>query len=179
MQRDPDLERGSSRLLHPVDLRNRPQSGVPVNYYGNAVSVASAGSIPVSELVGADGFSAAACAIRRSIESTTQDSIAHLTAVGGLMVENEKLQYRPPGLLRENFLITSWYSVKTAAWDFGLGRPSIVRNWVLPMPGCAIIFPDCGQERSGPVYDVFVILPNKDQETLRQDSAMRKWFEML
>lgn len=169
----------SSRFLHPVDLRNRPGSGISKNYFGNAVSVASAGPVPISQLTGRNGLSVAASHIRKSVEGTSQDSIDYVTALGSIMGPSEKMQYRPPGLLKENFLLTSWHSAHPEVWDFGIGAPQMVRTWVLPMPGCAIIFPDCQPQPDELFYDCFVILPEAEQDMLSRDEEMNTWFQIL
>ncbi|RAL09585.1 uncharacterized protein BO97DRAFT_407536 [Aspergillus homomorphus CBS 101889] len=178
--RNPSLQDFSSRFLHPVDLRSRPGSGIPKNYFGNAVSVASAGPVPVRELIGPRGLSVAASQIRQSVESTSRASNAAVTALGATMGPTEKLQYRPPGLLQENFLVTSWGGANPTTWDFGIGPPRSVRTWMLPMPGCAIIFPDSGRRQRGSerVYELFVILPEAEQELLSRDEEMRAWFQV-
>ncbi|KAJ6013600.1 hypothetical protein N7540_008191 [Penicillium herquei] len=176
---DPDLSELSSRFLHPVDLRNRPGSEVSKNYFGNAVSVASAGPAPISQLIGPNGLSVAASHIRRSVEGTSQDSIKYVTALGSTLEPSEKIQYRPPGLMKENFLITSWHSARPEVWDFGIGAPKMVRTWLLPMPGCTIIFPDCQPHPDGRIYDCLVILPEAQQDMLSRDVEMNNWFEIL
>ncbi|KAJ5606705.1 hypothetical protein N7537_003324 [Penicillium hordei] len=173
-----DLNDRLSRLLHPVSLRNRPGSEIPESYFGNALSVASAGPVPIKQLTGPSGLSVAASHIRKSVEGTSQNSIGHVTALSSTMGPSEKMQYQPPGLLEENFLVTSWHSAHAATWDFGLGAPQMVRTWVLPMPGCAVVFPDCNPQPNERVYDCFVILPEAEQDMLSQDVEMNTWFQI-
>ena len=176
----PHLKTSESRLLNPVDLRNRPGQGVSKTYFGNAVSVASAGPVQMADLLGPDGLSFAASSIRQSIENTTLASIANVTALGTMMAPTEKLVFRPSGgLLEENLMFTTWYFNNTAAYDFGVGPPSTVRCWAAPIPGFAILFPDCKRQQNSRVYDLYVTLPEAEQDMLSKGEDVRTWFQIL
>ena len=175
----PHLKTSESRLLNPVDLRNRGQ-GVSENYFGNAVTVASAGPLQMADLLGPDGLSFAASSIRQSIENTTLASIANVTALGTMMAPTEKLLFRPSGgLLEQNLMLTTWYFNNTEAYDFGAGPPSSVRTWAAPVPGFAILFPDCERQQKSRVYDLYVTLPEAEQDMLSKDEDFQTWFQIL
>ena len=176
----PHLLTTRSRFLHSVDLRKRPGQGIPDNYIGNAVAVASARPVEVADLLGPDGLSLAASSIRRSIEDTTVDSVANLTALGTMLGPTENILLRPSGgLLGANIMLTSWHFMDTGAYDFGTGPPRAVRTLMPPVPGFLGIFPDCTQQGGGRVYDLFVPLLENEQELLREDTEVRKWFQTL
>lgn len=176
----PHLQKGESRLLHPIDLRKRGGTEIPQNYFGNAVTIASAGPIRTADLLGPDGISWAASSIRASIEQASVASIATATALGHMVGPTEKLVFRPTGGLGEgNVMFTTWYFNQTEAYDFGLGSPSAVRTWAAPVPGFFILFPDCERRKDSRVYDLFVTLPEAEQETLSKDDEMRRWFRIL
>ena len=174
------MKNGESRLLHPVDLRNRHAQEVSSNYFGNAVTVASAGPVQMADLLGPDGLSFAASSIRQSIENTSLASIANVTSLGTMMGPTEKLLFRPSGgLLEQNLMLTTWYFNNTVAYDFGVGPPSAVRTWAAPVPGFAILFPDCIRQENSRVYDLYVSLPENEQDLLSKDEDVRIWFQIL
>ena len=176
----PHLQTGESRLLHPIDLRSRAGSAIPKNYFGNAVTVASAGPVPMVDLLGPDGLSCAASSIQTSIEQASVASIATATALGHMLEPTEKLVFRPRGGLGEgNIMFTTWYFNHTEAYDFGVGAPSAVRTWAAPVPGFFILFPDCERRQDSRVYDLFVTLPEAEQEMLSKDDEMQRWFRIL
>ena len=176
----PHLKTSESRILHPVDLRNRPGQGVSKNYFGNAVAVASAGPVQMADLLSPDGLSFAASSIRQSIENTTLASIANVTALGTMMAPTEKLLFRPSsGLLEQNLMLTTWYFNNTEAYDFGVGPPSTVRTWAAPVPGFAILFPNCRRQQKSRVYDLYVTLPEPEQDMLSKDEDLQSWFQIL
>ena len=176
----PHLRAGESRLFHPIDLRSRAGTDIPDNYFGNAVTVASAGPLPMADLLGPDGLSFAASSIRESIEHTSLTSIANATAIGHMMGPTEKLVFRPRGgLAEENLMFTTWYFNNTEAYDFGVGAPSAVRTWAVPAPGFFILFPDCKRQEGSRVYDLFVTLPEVEQDMLSKDDEIRSWFQIL
>ena len=176
----PHLKTSESRLLHPVDLRNRSGEKVSRNYFGNAVTVASAGPVQIADLLGPNGLSFAASSIRQSIENTTLASIANVTALGTMMGPTEKLLFRPSGgLLEQNLMVTTWYSNKTETYDFGVGPPSTARTWAAPVPGFAILFPDCKRRKDSRVYDLYVTLSGAEQDMLSNDKYVRRWFQVL
>ncbi|KAM0795816.1 hypothetical protein BDR22DRAFT_893795 [Usnea florida] len=137
-----------SRLLHPVDLRIRSGERVSRNYFGNAVTVASAGPVQIADLLGPNGLSIAVTSIRQSIENTTLASIANATALVTMMGPTEKLVFRPSGgLLEQNLMVTTWYSNRTETYNFGIGPPSAVRTWAALVRGFAILFLDCKRRK--------------------------------
>ncbi|MDI1488082.1 MAG: hypothetical protein OHK93_007356 [Ramalina farinacea] len=176
----PHLQTGDSRLLHPIDLRSRGGTAIPKSYFGNAVTVASAGPVRMADLLGPDGLSCAASSIRASIEQASVASIAPATALGHMVGPTEKVVFRPKGgLAEENVMFTTWYFNRTEAYDFGVGPPSAVRTWAAPVPGFFILFPDCERRQDSRVYDLFVTLPKAEQETLSKDDEMQRWFRIL
>ena len=97
----PHLKTSESRLLHPVDLRNRSGEHLSRNYFGNEVTVASADPVQIADLLGLNGLSLAASSIRQPIERTNLASIANVTTLGTMMGPTEKLLFRPSGGLLE------------------------------------------------------------------------------
>ncbi|KAI1502201.1 transferase family-domain-containing protein, partial [Biscogniauxia marginata] len=176
----PHLKPRESRLLHPVDLRYRTESGISRNYFGNAVTVASAGPVQMADLLSSDGLSLAASSIRQSIENTTLGSIAHATALGRMMMPTEKLHFMPSGgLLEEGLMLSTWYFMNTADYDFGVGPPDSIRCSAVPAPGFAFLFPDCRRQQGSRVYDFYVTLQEAEQDMLSKDKEFRTWFSIL
>ena len=168
------------KLFHPVDLRNRHAQGVLSNYFGNAVAVASAGPLQMADLLGPNGLSFAASSIRKSIENTSRASIASVTSLGTMIDPTEKLVFRPSGgLLEQDLMLTTWYFNNTVAYDFGVGPPSAVRTWAAPVLGFAILFPDCRRQEKSRLYDLYISLPENEQDMLSKDEELRSWFQIL
>ncbi|KAG9511557.1 hypothetical protein KCV07_g10093, partial [Aureobasidium melanogenum] len=175
----PCLRDKQSRFLHPVDIRYRPQQNIPENYFGNAVAVATAGPVSIPSLIGSSGLSIAASHVRKSIQQVSRDSVAAVSALGTKMAPTEGIFYRPQGLAEKDFLLSSWHSVDIAAWDWGIGPASAVRTWELPMTGCAVLFPDCQRKLESRTYDLYVMLPQDEQDLLSKDEEFRRWFHIL
>ena len=176
----PHLRTSESRFLHPVDLRSRASMEISPNYFGNAVTVVSAGPVRTADLLGPDGLSCAASSIRSSIEQASVASIATATALGHVLGPTEKLVFRPKGGLgEENVMLTTWSFNNTDAYDLGVGPPSAVRTWAGLVPGFFILFPDCERRQNSRVYDLFVTLPEAEQEMLSKDDEMLRWFQIL
>lgn len=176
----PELASSRSRLIHPVDLRDRDQQGLHQNYFGNAVWGASAGPVPVAGLSGSCGLSLAASAVRQSVLSSSLDLVSRVAALSAITAPSmEKIHFEMDGLVDRDFLVTSWFSVETRGWDFGLGPPQAVRTWDLPMSGCALIFPDCCQREGSRMYDVHVMLSEPQQDLLSKDKDFRRWFSIV
>ncbi|KAL8717639.1 MAG: hypothetical protein Q9225_005128, partial [Loekoesia sp. 1 TL-2023] len=116
--------------------------------------------VQMADLLGLVGLSFAASSIRKSIESTTLASIANLTALATMMAPTEKILFRlSGGLLGKNLMLTTWYFNNTVAYDFGAGPPSTVRTWAAPVPGFAVLFPNCRRQQESRAYDLYVTLP--------------------
>lgn len=96
--------------------------------------------------------------------------------LSGCAVEKVPLDSRE--LQKDSFLLTSWLSADVKNWDFGIGRPSILRTWDAPLMNGGIIFADC-QAQSEPVYDMYVSLNDDEQDLLVKDEEFRSWFDVL
>lgn len=174
----PQLKTSESRFLHPIDLR-RPGQGVPKNYFGNAVQVASAGPLQIADLLSHDGLSLAASSIRQSIESISLVTITTVTALNTMVSASERVVFKPSGgLLEENLMLTTWYFVNIADYDFGVGSPSTIRTWAAPIPGFALLFPNCGQKENSRVYDLYVTLSEVEHDMLKRDREFQSWFHV-
>ncbi|KAI1396513.1 transferase family-domain-containing protein [Hypoxylon fuscum] len=177
---NPHLKTSNSRLLHPVDLRHRPESGISEKYLGNAVAVANAGPVQVVDLLGTKGLSLAASSVRHSIENTTLASIGDAIALGTKMASTENLIFKPGGGLQEaNFMLTTWYFMNTAAYDFGIGPPESVRCSPVLTAGFMLLFPDCRRQKDSRVYDLYITLSEAEHRLLKEDEEFRSWFSIL
>ncbi|KAL9112776.1 MAG: hypothetical protein Q9227_003079 [Pyrenula ochraceoflavens] len=173
----PYLNDSKSRILCPVDLRGR---GVDNNYFGNAVSVASAEPVPTKDLLGRDGLSLAASSIRRAIQDISIKSAANVTSLSAMMGPTERLHFMPRhGMLEGDFMVSNWHFMDTAKFDFGLGPPAAVRLPSMPAPGFAFIFPDCQRISNSRVYDIYVSLPVAEMDLLRNDKEFASWFQVF
>lgn len=171
----PYIKDGSSRTLCPVDLRGR---GVSENYFGNAVTVAKCGPLPVNDLLGPNGQSLAASSIRRAIEKTSVSSLDDVVALGTMMSASERLQFMPPkGLLEEDLMLSNWHFMDTAKFDFGVGPPAAVRMPAMPVPGFAFVFPDCRQHSTSRIYDIYMTLPEDEHNLLCKNEEFRRYFK--
>ena len=76
-------------------------------------------------------------------------------------------------------MITTWHSNKTETYNFSVGPPSTVRAWAAPVPGFAILFPDCRCQKDTLVYDLYVSLTGAEQDMLSNDKDVHRWFQVL
>ncbi|KAL2167885.1 hypothetical protein VTG60DRAFT_672 [Thermothelomyces hinnuleus] len=179
LRSDPDC---TSSLLHAVNLRQRGRV-VPENYFGNAITVVRAGPLRMRDLLDApDGLSMAASSLRKSVEDVNAitSEVADVTALGALMGPTKRLVYMPKVKEHEdNFLISSTYFMNPAEYDFGLGPPRAARTLVPPVPGFAVVLPDCERQQHSRVYDIGLSLLSAEHYHLNKDEEFRRYFKIL
>lgn len=60
-----------------------------------------------------------------------------------------------------------------------LSPPSAMPTYDLPMPGRAIISPDCPQREDSGLYDVYVMLAEAQQDLLSKEEEFRRWLSIV
>ena len=163
------------RFCHAIDLRRRCQEAIGPNYFGNAVAIGTAEPLSVDEILGANGLSLAASSIRYSIDHMDSlTSFRNMTGLDAKLRPEERVLLRAWGLPETSFLLTSWYSLNAAYWDFGIGCPIIFRAGDGPVLNFGTLFPDCQKQQK---YDLHFCLPEKEHELLMKDEEFRSWFQ--
>ncbi|KAI0877509.1 transferase family-domain-containing protein [Hypoxylon argillaceum] len=176
----PQLRDADSRILHAVDLRGRTEAAPSRRYFGNAVKQVGAGPLPMAQLLGPDGLSLAASYLRKSILETSVADVGGATALAQMMGPSETLVFFPRrGIADQDFMLSSWYFMDTAEYDFGMGPPAAVRPPDAAIPGFAFLFPDCERRDGSRCYDIYLTLPVAEQEALSRDEVFRRWFSIV
>lgn len=165
-----------SSFFHPVNLRNRFPAAVPSNYIGNAVGVARAGPLDISCLLGENGLSIAASQIRESIQNVNMDIFSNLAALYQALAPTEQLVFDMDTQTGMDLMMTSWYGIDNADYDFGWGTPQAVRTYNIAISGRNVIFPNC--DSSSRRYELFVVLPVAEQDGLQQDKDFLTFFSI-
>ncbi|ODM20625.1 hypothetical protein SI65_03678 [Aspergillus cristatus] len=142
-----------SSFFHPVNLRNRFPVSVPNNYIGNAVGVARAGPLDISCLLGENGPSIAASQIRQSIQKVNMDIFSNLAALYQVLAPTEQLVLDMDTHTGMDLMLTSWYEIDKADYDFGWGTPQAVWIYNIAVAGRNVIFPNC--DSSSWQYDLW------------------------
>ena len=175
---NPSLLDKECTFVHAVNLRSLRKEGIlPPNYFGNGVVASSTIPLPVRKVIGPDSLSLIASSIRHSIvrENFLLEELHNLVAVPAKLLPHERALLMPIGLPENYFVATSWYAMDVAAWDFGIGRPTIIRARDGQKLNVGYLLPDCQQTG---LYELDVYLPEHEQLLLSKDAEFRSWFEV-
>ena len=172
-----------SKLLIPVNIREKLKDPIPKSYLGAAVDFASVelsfqelSSYTPSSLL---TLASTALAIRRAIKNVDEGYIRQAIALS--LVEDPEIDVRD--LMASNMnrsegadmYITSWEKLRLydAELEMGIGQPDWVRKPWSKDPGSCVIMPS--DERK-PYLEVLIQMTEVDMERLLADDLFREYF---
>ena len=169
----------SSKLLIPVNIRNRLKQPLPHSYFGSAIDFASVQrSLTHLSKIDMSSLAQTALSIRQSINQVNEPYIREAIALAE--VTDPDVDVRD--LLASNMdrtngadmYITSWEKLPLyeATLDLGLGRPDWVRKPWSRDPGSCIILP---RDNRKPFLEVVVQMTVADMARLLRDDEFMKY----
>lgn len=179
----PDSTVTTSRLLIPVDIRNRIKEKLPDHYFGAAVDSGKA-ELDLDSLtdLSAKGLHEISHVIRQAVYEVDDSYVRQMIAFANAADENTDVQdiqaSNMDRVTGADMYITSWLRLRSYShtMGMGLGGPDWVRKPWSRDPGSCIILPQRVQEPHKPdYYEVVVQMTQPDMERLLVDGEFRRF----
>lgn len=180
--RTPSLKTGSpttSKLLIPINIRNKLKPKLSENYFGAAIDFVSVeSSLKHLNKFDYESLSKTAMKVRKAIESVDDVYIRQVISLARssdpTMDVRDLLASNMNRSTGADMYITSWQKLKAydATLDLGIGQPDWVRKPWSRDPGSCIVLP---RDVRKPWVEVVVQMTESDMARLLADSEFRHY----
>lgn len=134
----------------------------------------------MQSLVAEDAISTAASLSRLSIQGVnfSSSSVRNILSLTRLLSPTERLRYRAD-YDDTDILMNSWYFADGKAYDFGVGAPKALRRAQIGLGAFGLISPNLCESSASRVYELTVLLPHQEFETLEKETDFLKYFKLI
>ncbi|KAK5453157.1 hypothetical protein LTR20_010923 [Exophiala xenobiotica] len=168
-----------SKLLIPVNIRNKLKKPLPDSYFGAAIDFASA-KTPLPHLVCSSdtALATSAIAIRRAIEGVNEPYIRQAIALARYGDPKDDVRDLQASNMDRSkgadMYVTSWEKLKCyeATFEMGIGPPDWVRKPWSRDPGSCIVLP---RDERKDYLEVVIQMTEDDMARLLKDQEFMKY----